>query len=113
QAATDDPAAVLQFFVPTGFITSIGARAEGDRLGTAKAKAPAAGGGSAALPLAGGVTAALGTTTVSVGGQNSTVAALATACTGSAVHDDYWLLNLSGSGQTLQAPVVVDVVLLG
>jgi hypothetical protein len=113
QAASDDPPASLAFFVPSGFLTSVGAHAEGDQIGTVAAKASAADLGGTSLALTGTVNSALATTMLTVAGQQVAVGGAATSCTGSAVHDDYWVLNLSASGQTLQIPVFLDFVLLG
>jgi hypothetical protein len=110
QAASDDAAATLRVFVPAGFITSIGAHREGDRLGTVTAKVAVLDQGGTQVTASGTVSAALATT---VGATGQPLSSAAAACTGVAVHDEYWLLTLTAAGQQLQIPVIVDAVLLG
>jgi hypothetical protein len=109
QAASDDSLGSLTFYVPSGF-TALLAQPEGSAVGTVKASGVAADSGTSAINLTGAINAATATTSVSFGGSTQTVGALATSCTGTPVHSAYWVLNLSGGGQTVQVPAFVDDV---
>jgi hypothetical protein len=103
QAQTDDPLASVSFYVASGY-TALLADPEGTQIGTVTARALAIDLNNTILPLTGQIVAAAPTTVV--GGVP--LSTPATACTGTATHNAYWLLNLSASGQTLQVPVFVD-----
>jgi hypothetical protein len=108
QAASDDPAAQLIFYIPVDYVADLGD--VGFSVGKATAKATAADLGGSTLSLDGTIDPANATDTVSYGGANITLSAGATACTGTATHDAFWVLNLKASGNTLQVPVYVDRV---
>jgi hypothetical protein len=110
QSTTDDSTAAMTFYVPSDFLATLGGRAEGDSLGTAVAKVIATDLGGSTLSLSGSVTQARSTTTVSVAGATTPLSDLGARCTGTPTHSDFWILNLAGSGQTLQLPMFVDQV---
>jgi hypothetical protein len=56
------------------------------------------------------VVAGAATDTVTVAGAAVPLSTLATSCTGKATHSAYWILNLTGSGQTLQVAAFADDV---
>jgi hypothetical protein len=105
QQPGDDPVATLVFYVPVDYFALL-AQPEGDVVGTATATAVAADVSSSPLAMKGDIVAATAATTVS----GAPLSAAAIACTGTATHGAYWLLNLSGGGQSLQVPVFVDDV---
>lgn len=107
QGATDDPPAVVTFYVASGYAALL-AQPEGEKVGTVKGVANAADLGNATLNLTGDITAAALTTPVVVGGQSAPVSTYSVACTGTTTHTAFWILNLSASGQTLQVPAFVD-----
>jgi hypothetical protein len=106
QGQGDDGAARILFAVPDTYLATF-THPEGGLVGTVKAKAVLGDQGGAVVDLGGQVVAAVAATPLTAGG---TVASAAAACnTGSAAHQAYWLLNLTGSsGQALQVPVVID-----
>ena len=112
QGATDDPAAQISFYVPSGF-TALLAQPEGEVVGRVAARASAADLGNAQLPLAGTINAALATTTITFAGATVPLSTLSVACTGTATHTAFWIFNLTASGQTLQVPAYVDDIPLG
>ncbi len=96
----DDATAALVIYAPASVAATLG-QAVGTQIGTvdaqvnAKAISP-----DAILPLTG---------TVMVGDPtNATLAADATACTGTTTHAATWLLVLTAAGQTLPVPAFVD-----
>jgi hypothetical protein len=109
QAPGDDPVAAITFYVAAGYAALL-AQPEGDVLGTATAKAVAADLSSANLALSGQIVAAGATSTITSAGATVPLSAAAVACTGTATHSAFWILNLTGSGQTLQVPAFVDDV---
>jgi hypothetical protein len=109
QGATDDPPAVITFYVAAGYAALL-AQSDGDVVGTVKGTAIAGDLGGATLQLSGDIVARVGTSTISFAGATPTLASLAVACTGTATHTAFWVLNLSASGQTLQVPAYVDDV---
>jgi hypothetical protein len=109
QGTTDDPAQKIVFFVPADYLATF-AQQPGETVGTATASAVAADLAGQTLALTGAVTVRRATDTLTAGG---TLAAAATACTGSATHQSFWVADLSGSGQVLQLPIYVDYALSG
>lgn len=109
QAAGDDPVAAITFYVASGYAALL-AQPDGETVGTVSARAVAADLGGATLPLSGNIVAALATTTITSAGATVPLSAAAIACTGTASHGAYWILNLTASGQTLQVPAFVDDV---
>src|SRR5205823_14013508 len=99
QAQTDDPLAQVAFYVAAGY-TALLADPEGTQIGTVEARAAAADLNNTILPLTGPVVVAGPTTTITSGGAQVALSAAATACTGTATHAAFWLLNLAASGQT-------------
>ena len=108
QSAGDDPAAQIVVYIPANYPLDVGD--VGFPVGKVTAKAAAADLGGAAVSLTGTIDPRLSTDTISFAGASATLSALATACTGAAKHDAYWLLNLAATGQTLQVPLYVDRV---
>jgi len=96
QAASDDAPAQIIFYVPVDYVADLGD--VGFSVGKVTANA-----GSA---LEGTIDPVNATDNVTVGGVTSTVAQAATACTGTATHDGFWVLNL----KSLTLPVFVDRV---
>ena len=109
QAPTDDPTAKLTFYVPSGYGMNLSATA-GTKIGTVDAKATAVDLGGATLPLTGAVEVRATTGTYVSGGVQVPLAAAATICTGTASHSAYWVLVLTAAGQTLEVPLLVDLV---
>ncbi len=109
QLPGDDPVAALTFFVPVDYAALL-AQPEGEVVGTISATAVATDLGGATLALKGNIVAASATTTISSGGATVALGTAAVACTGTATHGAYWVLNLSAAGQTLQVPAYVDDV---
>ena len=109
QLPGDDPVAALTFFVPVDYAALL-AQPEGEVVGTITATAVAADLGNATLALKGDIIAASATTTISSAGATVALGTAAVACTGTATHGAYWVLNLSAAGQTLQVPAYVDDV---
>ena len=109
QLPGDDPIAALTFFVPVDYAALL-AQPEGETIGTVTASAIAADLANTPLSLKGTIVAASATTTITAGGASVTLGTAATACTGTATHGAYWVLNLSAAGQTLQVPAFVDDV---
>jgi hypothetical protein len=109
QATTDDPVAAVTFEVPPIYLASLGARDLGSTIGAVSATVSLAGATAQAI---GTLTQASATSTVSIGGTQTPVATLATACTGSATHGDFWVATVNAAGQSLQVPMYVDAVLL-
>jgi hypothetical protein len=107
QGQSDDPAALVSIYVPAEY-TALLAQADGTVIGTVEARALATDLNNTILPLTGSIVVGTAATTVVVGGSNQTLGALATACTGTATHTAFWVLNLTASGQTLQVPAYVD-----
>jgi hypothetical protein len=107
QGQSDDPAAQVAFYVPADY-TALLAQAEGTAIGTVEARALAADLNNTILPLTGAIVVGTSATTISFAGGNQTLGTLATACTGTATHTAFWVLNLTASGQTLQVPAYVD-----
>jgi hypothetical protein len=109
QQTGDDPLAAITFYVPVDYAALL-AQPEGDVVGTVSGTGIAADLANSPLQLKGNITAAAPTTTVSFAGATVPLSTLATACTGTATHGAYWLLNLAAAGQTLQVPAYVDDV---
>jgi hypothetical protein len=109
QLPGDDPIAALTFFVPVDYAALL-AQPEGEVVGTVSAEAIAADLANTPLALKGSIVAATAATTFVASGNSVTVGAAATACTGTATHGAYWIMNLSAAGQTLQVPAFVDDV---
>lgn len=109
QAPGDDPVAAITFYVAAGYAALL-AQPEGAVVGTVTAKAVAADLGGANLPLGGQIVAATAATTVTSAGVTVPLSTLAVACTASASHSAFWILNLTAAGQTLQVPAFVDDV---
>jgi hypothetical protein len=109
QGTGDDPVAALTFYVPVDYAALL-VQPEGEVVGTVKGEAIAADLAGNRLLLSGSITAALATTSITVAGAPVTVGAASVACTGTATHSAFWILNLSASGQTLQVPAFVDDV---
>ncbi len=109
QLPGDDPVAAVTFYVPVDYAALL-AQPEGEVVGTVAAEAIAADVGGNRLQLSGKITTATTATTVTIGGASVALDAAATACTGTAAHSAYWVLNLSAQGQTLQVPAFVDDV---
>lgn len=112
QVPTDDPTAVLTFFVPTGYTANLTAAA-GTNIGTVDAKTAAADLGGAILPLGGSVQVRAADGTYLSSGAQVPLAGAATVCTGSAAHSAFWVLVLTAAGQTLEVPLYVDQVPVG
>jgi hypothetical protein len=108
QAASDDPAAQIAVYVPANYSLDVGD--VGFPVGKVTAKASAADLGGAIVPLTGSIDPHLSTDTITFAGATTALSTLASACTGKATHDAFWLLNLSAAGQTLQVPLYVDRV---
>ena len=109
QQPGDDPIAALTFFVPVDYAALL-AQPEGEVVGTITADAIAADLANTPLALKGTIVAGTAATTITSSGQSVTLGAAATACTGTATHSAYWVMNLSAAGQTLQVPAYVDDV---
>ena len=109
QQTGDDPLAAITFYVPVDYAALL-AQPEGEVVGTVSGTGIAADLANSPLQLKGNITAAAPTTTVSFAGATVPLSTLATACTGTATHGAYWLLNLAAAGQTLQVPAYVDDV---
>lgn len=112
QGAGDDSPAAITFYVAAGYDALL-AQPEGDVVGKATGRAVAADLGGATLALSGPIVAAAATTTITSAGASVPLSAAAIACTGTATHSAFWVLNLAASGQTLQVPAYVDDVPLG
>jgi hypothetical protein len=109
QGTSDDPASKLQFFVPADYLATF-AQQPGEPIGDARATASAGDAGGASVTLTGTTVVQAGTFVLASG---QTLAAAGTACTGSPAHQSFWLVTLTGGGQTLQLPVFVDYALSG
>ena len=109
QLPGDDPVAALTFFVPVDYAALL-AQPEGEVVGTVRASAIAADLANSPLELKGNIVVATAATTFTTAGTTIPVSAAAVACTGTATHGAYWMLNLSAAGQTLQVPAFVDDV---
>lgn len=109
QLPGDDPIAALTFYVPVDYAALL-AQPEGEVVGTVSAGAIAADLANSPLSLKGTIVAGLTTTTITSSGASVTLGAAAVACTGTATHSAFWVLNLSAAGQTLQVPAFVDDV---
>jgi len=109
QLPGDDPVAALTFFVPVDYAALL-AQPEGAIVGTVSGNAIAADLANTPLALTGNIVVATAATTISTAGTTVPVGAAAVACTGTATHSAYWVLNLSAAGQTLQVPAFVDDV---
>lgn len=107
QGASDDPASSIVLYVPAGYAALL-AQSEGEVVGKVKGTAVVADAGGSTVQLAGDITVALGTTTVNAAALSAT----AIACTGTATHSAFWILNLAGGGQTFQVPAYIDDVSL-
>jgi hypothetical protein len=109
QAAADAPAANLTFFVPFQYLANFG-YLSGQQAGTVTASVIASDLGNTPIPMTGTVNAAVAADTVNVTGTPQTISSLAQACAGAGGQVAFFVLNLSGSGLTLQIPVFVDAV---
>jgi hypothetical protein len=109
QLPGDDPIAAVTFFVPVDYAALL-AQPEGEVVGTVTAAAIAADLANSPLALKGTIVAASATTTITSSGASVALGTAAVACTGTATHGAYWVLNLSAAGQTLQVPAFVDDV---
>jgi hypothetical protein len=105
QAQSDDPTAQIAVYFPANYSLDMGD--VGFPVGKVAAKAFSADLG-VTVPLTGSIDPRLSTDTILFAGATTSLATLSTACTGKAVHDAFWTLNLSAAGSTLQVPVYVD-----
>src|SRR4051794_19180574 len=94
QGDSDDPLAATSFYVPAGY-NGLLADSPGTVIGSITALAASADLNNAKLPLTGSIVVSGAAESIPFAGTTATVGALATACTGSAAHGAFWLLNLA------------------
>jgi hypothetical protein len=109
QASSDDAMQSLTLYVPT-YWTANTAAPPGAPVGSAVAKGVLGDQGASAVSLIGDVEGAVATTAITYGGTPTTVGALATACTGAPTASGYWVLTLTGGGQTVQLPIYTNLI---
>ncbi len=102
QGAADDALGQLTYYVPASAFAPA-AQVSGDPVGKATVK-------TAAGTLSGDIVTGAGTDSVTIGGVATTLSAAWTACVGSPPPgpvntSNYWVMNLSGGGQTVQLPI--------
>jgi len=103
---SDDGTAKITIYTPKGFTANPGS--PGSTLGEVAAQVRAADLAGAIIPVTGTVEVRDASGTVLVGGVPVPLAAVATACTGSAAHTAFWVLKLSTAGQNLELATFFD-----
>jgi hypothetical protein len=106
---TDVPTAAVTVYVPNDWAVNTNATPGVEvEVGKATAKVVAADLGNSSLVLSGTVTIVPPTTVLA--DQTVPLGTAKTSCIGAATANAFWVLNLSGGGQTLQIPIYVHAV---